>query len=145
MDVFLSAHPIIQSLATLLAVYVFHQGLQRFRALHLNQRTFFRWKQHVVLGEIALGMWLAGLLGGAVTVYVSWRGFFITGTHGEVALVMAPFIIFGLASGLYMHYKKRARKVLPFIHGLSNLVVLILACVQVATGWGVYRMYVLGL
>jgi hypothetical protein len=145
MIVFLSAHPIIQSLATLLGVYVFHQGLQRFRALHLDQSSLFKWKRHVVMGEIALGMWLVGLLGGAVTVYVSWRGFFITGTHGEVALVMAPFIIFGLASGLYMHYKKRARKILPLVHGLSNLVVLILACVQVATGWGVYRMFVLGL
>jgi hypothetical protein len=145
MILFLSAHPITQVLATLLALYVFHQGLQRFRALHLNQSALFRWKQHVVLGEIALGMWLAGLLGGAVAVYVSWKGFFITETHGEVALVMVPFIVFGLASGLYMHYKKRPRKVLPLIHGLSNLVALVLACVQVATGWGVYRMYVLGL
>jgi hypothetical protein len=111
----------------------------------MNQRALFRWKQHVVFGEIALGMWLAGLIGGAVTVYVSWRGFFITGTHGEVALVMAPFIIFSLVSGLYMHYKKRARKILPLVHGLSSLVVLILACVQVATGWSVYKAYVLGL
>jgi hypothetical protein len=144
MIVFLSAHPIIQLLVTLLALYVFHQGLQRFRALHLNQNSLFRWKEHVVLGEIALGMWLAGSLGGAVTVYVSWGGFFITETHGKIALVMAPFIMFSLVSGLYMHYKKRPRKVLPFFHGLSNIVALVLACVQVATGWSVYRMYVLG-
>lgn len=129
----------------MLALFVFYQGVQRFRFLHLNQKAAFGWKRHVVLGEIALGMWLAGTVGGATTVYVYWRGFFITGTHGKVALAMVPFIIFGLASGLYMNYKRRGRKVLPFIHGVSNLVALILACVQVATGWGVYRMFVLGL
>jgi hypothetical protein len=99
----------------------------------------------VVLGEIALGMWLAGMLGGATTVYVYWGAFFITGTHGKAALAMVPFIIFGLASGLYMHYKRGGRKVLPFIHGLNNLALLILACFQIVTGWGVYRMFVLGL
>jgi hypothetical protein len=145
MIVFLSVHPIIQSLATLLAIYVFHQGLQRFRTLHLNKGSLFRWKQHVVLGEVALGMWLVGLVGGTVTVYISWGGFFITGAHAKVAVVMAPLIVFGLVSGLYMHYKKRPRKVLPLIHGLSNVVALILACVQIATGWGVYKAYVLGI
>ena len=144
MDVLLVAHPIIQFLATILGFYVFHQGLQRFRFLHVNQDTLFRWKQHVVLGQIALGMWLTGLIGGAVMVYFFWGGFFITGTHGEMALVMVPFIIFGLVSGLYMHYRKKARKVLPFVHGLSNLIALVLACVQVATGYGVYRTYVIG-
>jgi hypothetical protein len=99
----------------------------------------------VVLGEIALGMWLVGLLGGTVTVYLSWGAFFITETHARMAVVMAPFIIFGLVSGLYMHHKKRPRKVLPLIHGLSNLVALILACIQIWTGWGVYKAYVLGL
>jgi len=137
-------HPIVQCLAILLALYVFSLGVQRFRFLHLHHKTVFHWRQHVALGEIALGVLLAGMLGGIVMVYISWHGIFITGIHGKVALVMAPFIIFGLVSGLYMNHTKRKRRVLPFVHGLNNLVVLIMAISQIISGVWVYRAFVLG-
>lgn len=98
----------------------------------------------MALGEIALGVLLAGMVGGIAIVYISWHGLFITGIHGKVALAMAPFIIFGLVSGLYMNHKKRKRRILPFVHGLNNLVVLIMALSQVITGFRVYRAFVLG-
>jgi len=137
-------HPIIQILALLLILYVFYLGLKRFRFLHLHQKTAFQWRRHVALGGIALGVLLAGMLGGIAIVYISWHGLFITGIHGKVALVMAPFIIFGLVSGLYMNHKKKQRKILPFIHGLNNLVVLIMAIGQIISGLWVYRTFVLG-
>lgn len=98
----------------------------------------------MALGEIALGVLLAGMVGGIAIVYISWHGLFITGIHGKVALVMAPFIIFGLISGLYMNHKKRKRRILPFLHGLNNLVILIMALSQIITGFRVYRTFVLG-
>lgn len=98
----------------------------------------------MALGEIALGVLLAGMVGGIAIVYISWHGLFITGIHGKVALVMAPFIIFGLISGLYMNHKKRKRRILPFLHGLNNLVILIMALSQIITGFRVYRAFVLG-
>ena len=137
-------HPIIQFSAVLLTLYVFYLGVQRFRFLHLYQNTVFRWKRHVLLGEIALGTLLGGMTGGVTMVYFYWHGFFITGAHGAVAFVMTPFIIFGSASGLYMNRNKKKRKALPLIHGLSNLVLLILALTQVVSGWGVYRDLILG-
>ena len=140
----LVVHPVIQFCAILFALYVFYLGAQRFRTLHLRQKAVFRWKRHVVLGEIALGLLLGGMIGGITTVYVYWQGFLITGTHGKVALVMAPLVIFGLASGLYMHRKKRERKLLPLVHGLNNLAVLILGVTQIVTGWWVYGAFVLG-
>ncbi len=140
----LVVHPVIQSCAILLALYVFYLGAQRFRTLHLRQKAVFRWRRHVVLGEIALGLLLGGMIGGITMVYVYWHAFLITGTHGKVALAMATFVIFGLASGLYMHRKKRERKLLPLVHGLNNLAVLILAVIQIVTGWWVYRAFVLG-
>ena len=140
----LSVHPVIQSSAILLALYVFFLGVQRFRLLHLYKGVAFKWKLHVFLGEIALGAWLVGMVGGMTMVYFYWYGFLITGTHGKVALVMVPFIIFGLASGLFMNHNKKKRKVIPLIHGLSNLVLLILALTQVVSGWWVYRDFVLG-
>jgi hypothetical protein len=140
----LAIHPIIQFSALLLALYVFFLGLQRFRFLHLHHKTVFQWRQHVALGEIALGVLLAGMVEGIAIVYISWHGLFITGIHGKVALVMAPFIIFGLISGLYMNHKKRKRRILPFLHGLNNLVILIMALSQIITGFRVYRTFVLG-
>ncbi|HID29052.1 MAG TPA: DUF4079 family protein [Desulfobacterales bacterium] len=140
----LVVHPIIQSLATLIALYVFYLGIERFRSLHLNRKNVFRWKRHVVWGEIALGTWLAGVLGGMTVVKFYWHGFLITGTHGRVALIMVPFIIFGLVSGVYMNRNKKERRTLPLVHGLMNLIVLVLALAQVVSGWWVYRAFVMG-
>ena len=141
--VLLVIHPIIQFTAALLALYVLYLGVQRFRFLHLHQKTIFKWKLHVVLGEISLGVWLAGMLTGFVMVYIHWHGVLITGTHGKTALVMLPFIIFGLLSGLYMNRKKRKRRLLPAIHALNNLFVLILASIQVTSGWPFLRALIL--
>jgi len=84
------------------------------------------------------------MLGGMAMVYIFWNGFLITGTHGKVALVMAPFIIFGIVSGVYMNVKKKERRIFNLIHGLNNLILMILAVIQVVSGWWVYRMFVLG-
>ena len=140
----LSVHPVIQGSAILLALYVFFLGIQRFRYLHLHHGVGFKWKRHVFLGEIALGAWLVGTVGGMAMVYFYWDGFLMTGTHGKVALLMVPFIIFGLASGLFMIHNKKKRKILPLVHGLSNFVLLILVLSQVVSGWRVYRVFVLG-
>ena len=140
----LSIHPIIMFVATLLALYVFGLSIQRFRFLHLKQKAVFNWKRHVLLGEIVMITWLGGLLGGAGITYVTWHGFLITGTHGKVAMVMLPLILFGLFSGLYLNYKKGKRMLLPILHGINNLVVLILSLYQVSSGWWVYDAYILG-
>ena len=84
------------------------------------------------------------MLGGRVMVYIFWNGFLITGTHGKVALVMAPFIIFGIVSGVYMNVKKKERRIFNLIHGLNNLILMILAQNQVDSGrWG-YSMFDIG-
>ena len=98
----------------------------------------------MILGEIALGILLAGMTGGIIAVYSTWHGLFITGIHGMVALVMTPLIIFGLLSGLYMNHAKKKRRILPFIHGLNNLVILLMAISQIISGSWVYRVFVLG-
>ena len=144
MSIALLFHPVIQGFATLLAGYVFLLGLQRFRTLHLHQRVAFKWKSHVNLGTITLGLWLIGLIGGLAMVRVWWHGFLITGAHGTHALAMLPLLLFGLFSGLYMDRRKKKRKILPLLHGTNNLLLLILAFYQAYTGLWVYRVYVLG-
>ncbi|MDY6990310.1 MAG: DUF4079 domain-containing protein [Thermodesulfobacteriota bacterium] len=140
----LIVHPILQSAATLLALYVMYLGMARFGSLHLEKTTVFKWKRHVILGYLCLGTWLVGMAAGATVVYLYWHGILITGTHGTVSLAMVPFMAFGLASGLYMERKKLKRKALPLMHGVSNLVVLILALTQIVSGWGVYKAFVQG-
>lgn len=137
-------HPALQLSATLLAVYVFFLGVQRFRSLHLNRAAKFNWKRHVLLGTIVMPAWLAGMLGGAGMVYVTWHGFLITRGHGKVALGMLPLILFGLFSGLYMDRKKKKRRLFPLVHGLNNAVVLALALYQIFSGWWVLNAYVFG-
>jgi len=78
-------------------------------------------------------------------VYLHWQGFFITGIHGVIGLLMIPFVIFGIISGVYMNYKKEKNPVFPFIHGLNNLVILIFALIQVITGLGIVKAFVLGI
>jgi hypothetical protein len=139
-------HPIIQVCAIVLAWYVFYLGTQRFRFLHLHQEAAFKWRRHVVLGGIALGVLLAGIAGGMTMVHMHWRGFLITGIHGDMGLfIMAPFTVSGTGTGLYMNYRKKKRRILPLIHGLNNLIVLIFAFVQIVTGWGVLKTFVLGM
>ena len=144
MTVMLLFHPLIQILATLLAVYVLWLGLQRFRSLHWHQRVAFKWRSHVKLGIVTLGLWLAGLFGGLIMARIWWQGFLITGTHGQTALIMLPLLLFGLFSGLYLDRRKKKRVVLPLLHGFNNLLLLILALYQAYTGWWVYSVYVLG-
>jgi CBS domain containing-hemolysin-like protein len=127
-----------------LTLYVFYLGVQRFRSVHLHQKTLFRWKRHVLLGKIAMLALLGGMMGGITMVYLYLHGFLITGIHGKIALVMALFIIFGGASGLYMNRSKKKRTALPMIHGLNNFILLIFALTQVITGWRVYMQFVLG-
>lgn len=144
MKIILTFHPLIQVFATLLAAYVLWLGGQRFWSLHWRQKVVFKWQLHVKLGTVALGLWLAGLLGGLASVRFWWHGFLITGTHGQTALAMLPLIFFGLFSGLYMNRRKKKRTVLPLLHGTNNLLLVILAGYQAYTGWWVYSAYVLG-
>ena len=137
-------HPVIQEFATLLAIYVLWLGLQRFRSLHWHQKVDFKWKSHVNLGIVTLGLWLAGLIGGLIMVRIWWHGFLVTGIHGKLALVMLPLLLFGLFSGLYMDRRKKKRKFLPLLHGTNNLLLLIMALYQAYTGWLVYSVHVLG-
>lgn len=137
-------HPALQAAATVLSLYVLYLGLQRFRSVHLQHKTAFNWKRHVLLGKIVMAVWLLGMIGGLIMAGRTWPGFLITGAHARIGLAMAPFILFGLVSGIYMDRVKKRRRQLPLIHGLLNLLVVIMALVQVWTGWMVYNQFVLG-
>lgn len=138
-------HPIFQSVGILIALYVMKLGISRFRMIHLKKKTAFNWKQHVRFGIIVTTVWIIGILGGLYIVKTSWYGLLITGYHAKIGLFMIPFILFAIGSGIYMDRKKKKRTVLPLIHAILNAVMLFLALLQIYTGIGVYRTYVLGI
>jgi predicted MFS family arabinose efflux permease len=137
-------HPTVQFCSILVAAFALYLGIHRFRVLHLHQKAMFKWKRHVLLGAIALSALLTGMFGGMTLVYMYWKAFLMTGAHGKTAIVMLPLLLFGLGSGILMNRVKKKRKILPLIHGINNLIVILLALSQIRTGWWVYNTYVLG-
>lgn len=138
-------HPIIQAAGILIALFVLYLGISRFRMLHLKQKVRFQWKSHVYLGIAVCCLWLLGICGGLYMVKTNWYGMLITGYHGKVGLTMAPFILFALISGLYMHSRKKKRTLLPLLHASLNLIMLLLALSQAYTGIYVLQTYVWGI
>ena len=137
-------HPVLQIIAILLSLYVYYLGFQRFRSAHLKQQAAFNWKRHMRLGITTLTVLLAGIAIGLTVVRISWHGFMVTGTHGQIGVTLIPVIMFGLISGLFMNKAKKKRTVLPLLHGINNTVLLLLALTQTATGGKIIRQFVLG-
>jgi hypothetical protein len=137
-------HPAVQVIAILLAFYALLMGLPRFVSLHLGQKRRFARERHVRVGALALGLMTLGALGGLVMVRLYWGGWLLTGEHGLHGLLMLPFMIFGLASGLHLARSPRPRKALPLLHALNNLLVLGLALHQAWEGRLVIEHFVRG-
>lgn len=126
-------HPLMQGLAVMLGIRAMWQGSMRARMLYWHQRILFAWKQHVRLGTWALLLWSLGALGFYVT-HDLFGATHVTGIHAEIFWPVLGLSVFGLASGLYMDRYKRKRFWLPLVHGLANVVLLILVFVECWTG-----------
>lgn len=137
----LSIHPLLQSLAILLAFYAAYLGWPRTLSLHFARRTRFdRWR-HALLGSLALGAMMGGTAGGLIVVSRFLHKPILTEVHGKTAMVALPFLVLGLASGIYLYRYPRPRKVLPSLHAINNLLLLLLTLLQGFTGLKLYLWY----
>ncbi|MES9995891.1 DUF4079 domain-containing protein [Desulfovibrio aminophilus] len=136
-------HPIFQTLALLLSVFVLLLGWTRFATVYLGRAGQFQWKRHVTLGTLVLLTWLGGFFAGLGVAWLKWQAVFFTGPHHRLALVMLPLILFGLISGLIMDRNRKKRRWLPLVHGLNNALLVPAGCIQLASGLLVLRDYVL--
>jgi hypothetical protein len=128
----------------MLVFYAAFLGVQRSRSLHFGQQgVTFRRKRHALFGAIALFMLMGGLAGGKIIAALVWQGLVVIHLHNSLALAILPFLLIGITTGLYLYFSPGRRKVLPVIHGLNNLVLLILLLVQAYSGIRVYLRYVL--
>ena len=142
MTFILSIHPVAQLGAILLAFYAAYLGFQRTQSLHYNKTTEFFRKRHVIVGTIALASMLGGIAAGAILV----NRYLLSpdmGLHVAVAMLLLPLGLFGIISGFFLYLNPKQRRILPAIHGINNLIILILALIQIITGVMAYLRYVL--
>ncbi|MCF8042067.1 MAG: hypothetical protein K9K65_08930 [Desulfarculaceae bacterium] len=127
---FIIFHPAWQVAFTLLGLYVAWLGIKRLRSLHLGQQTTFPRPRHILLGKAALVGLILGTAGGAIMVRWLWQSWLVTGVHGWLGLMVACLALVGLATGLVLERRPKARKGLPLLHGLVNLTLLALCLVN---------------
>lgn len=142
MTFILSIHPVAQFGAILLAFYAAYLGFQRTGSLHYNKTTKFLRKRHAIAGFIGLVSMLGGIGAGLFMV----NRYLLSpdmGLHVAVAMILLPLGLFGVFSGLFLYLNPGQRIFLPAIHGINNLVILLLAVAQIITGIMAYLRYVL--
>lgn len=133
-------HPVMQTLAALLGVWAMWQGWKRVQ-MQRGIKVIFPWKQHVRWGTVALLLWTLGALGFYVT-HDLFGSTHITGLHAQLAWPVIALSIFGLVTGYIMNKYKRKRKYLPILHGVGNVVLLILVGAELWTGVSLLETFV---
>ena len=140
----LTLHPVLQGAGLYLFLHALYLGMQRFGQQHLGRKIVFRWQHHVIIGSLSLFLLASGALLGLLVSRYQWQAIFVTGRHGYAVLLLFPFIIVTLGSGLYLHLHKKHSRILPLLHGINNAVLFFLLLYQTVTGWQVYQSLVLG-
>ena len=136
-------HPLLQLAATGLALYVLSLGWVRFQVNHLGKKGKFRWADHVRLGKYTHIMWMGGLVLGQYAVAQYWGDNGITGNHFLFGQLMMPCIAAGYVTGFIMDRNKKKRPYMPLVHGVFNMLAVLLALFQVVTGVVVIRDFML--
>ena len=144
MGLILSIHPLLQLCAILLAYYAGYLGLQRVRSLHFGQLVRFQRERHVLAGAVSLLALLGGFAGGLI---IAARFLHVEHGHGElhkeVAFILLPFLAIGIFTGFILYFFPGKRKILPAVHGINNLIILVLVLVQIYTGLHLFQVHVL--
>jgi len=139
----LSFHPFFQTLGILLTFYAGFLGLQWTRSLHFSQQgVLFHRKRHALIGAMALFMLLGGMVGGKLISTLVWQGLVVIHLHYTIALAIAPFVLTGIITGLYLYFKPAARRVLPAVHAINKVILLLLLLYQAYSGYHVFMKYV---
>jgi len=136
-------HPILQLVATGIALYALHLGWARFQVNHMNKKLKFLWMDHVKFGKTAHILWMAGLVLGQYAVSKEWGSNGVTGNHYWLGQLMMPCIAAGYITGVTMDRNKKKRPYMPLVHGVFNIIAVLLAIAEIVTGSMVIREFML--
>jgi len=142
MTFILSIHPAAQLVAILIGFYALYLGFQRSQSLHFGRPVKFLRERHVIAGTIAL----ISMLGGIAAGFIMVNRYLLSpdmALHEAVAMLILPLGVFGIFSGFFLYLNPKPRRILPALHGLNNMLILLLALVQIITGIQAYLRYVL--
>ena len=132
-------HPIAQALTALLALYVLTLGLSRFASRHLGKHTVFKWNRHVMLGKVVVAVWALGALGGLTVTYLTYGKIFTGSLHFRIGMIMFPVLLITYLTGRRLDRRRDQSNILPVVHLVNNVILLILAAIQVYTGLGIVQ------
>jgi hypothetical protein len=132
-------HPITQALTACLALYVLRLGLSRFASRHLGKRTVFPWNRHVLLGKVVVVLWALGALGGLSMTYLTYGKIFTESLHFRIGMLILPVLLITWLTGTRMDRHRDQSNTLPVLHLLNNVLLLLLAAIQVVTGLGIVQ------
>lgn len=132
-------HPIFQSLVAGLAVYVLWLGLARAASRHFGRKTVFKWQRHVLLGKVVVVAWGLGALGGVAMTYLHFGKIYPESLHFRIGLVMLVLLVVAWLTGTRMDRERNQSDMLPLVHLVNNVLLMILAVVQLVTGVGIVR------
>ena len=127
-------HPIAQALTALLALYVLRLGLSRFASRHLGKSTVFQWNRHVMLGKVVVAIWALGAFGGLGVTYLTYGKIFTESLHLRIGIIMLPVLLVTWITGTRLDRSRNQSDILPVVHLINNVLLLILAAIQVVTG-----------
>jgi len=142
MTLILSLHPAGQLMAILFACYAAFLGFQRTKSLHFGKVARFLRQRHAIIGAIALISMLGGIVAGDIIVNTYLLEPDLT-LHVVFAVVILVLGLVGISSGFFLYFKPKPRRILPAIHGVNNLLLLIICFGQIVTGAMAYLRYVL--
>lgn len=134
-------HPFIQVIATIAGFAAMYWGFKRFQMVHLKQKVMFPWKKHVRWGTVALIVWAIGLALGLIFAQMGWGSMLVTDMHYMVAFAVAPLCVTAFVTGIILDKYKKKRTVLNVVHGVNNLLLCLLICIQVVTGVWVIKVF----
>jgi hypothetical protein len=143
MKFILSLHPLVQLVAIFLAYYAGYLGIQRVRSLHLGQSVAFQRQRHAIAGGVAHLVLLVGFFGGLLSSLFLHEHEGLS-LHKLVAFIILPLLAVGLSTGYHLYRHPKKRNVLPIIHGVNNLILLVLLLFQIYSGWFLYQHNILG-
>ena len=132
-------HPIVQALTALLALYVLRLGLSRFASRHLGKTTVFQWNRHVMFGKVVVAVWALGALGGLTVTYLTYGKIFTGSLHFRIGMIMFPVLLITSLTGRRLARRRDQSNILPVVHLVNNVILLILAAIQVYTGLGIVQ------
>jgi hypothetical protein len=92
-----------------------------------------------MLGKVVVAVWALGALGGLSVTYLTYGKIFTESLHFRIGIIMLPVLLVTWLTGTRLDRRRDQANILPVVHLVNNVLLLILAALQVVTGIGIVQ------